>query len=231
MTKKAIQEMFGKEKKGSASPPPVDVDDFGEELVPVGLDGILLSTEKLLAINRGEDTPDQRDSYAFKRVWGVDRHVSERVRLDAGKTRLKMLRRVARDRSLKSLPHMPFNEYGTGLLLGDEDANPLASSPEQINPMHIADQARRMTQKGPGGILSDSAITTEAQAVDPSQFGFVSPLEGPESGLSGIDVRLASGVRVGSDGRLYQQFRNARTGQVEWKTPSDLASAVVSFGD
>ena len=47
----------------------------------------------------------------------------------------------------------------------------------------------------------------------------------------GIDARLAHGVRIGSDGQLYQQFRNARTKQLEWMTPSAIENSVVRIPD
>ena len=64
-----------------------------------------------------------------------------------------------------------------------------------------------------------------------SQFGFVSAIEGPESEKIGIDVRLAWGSKIGSDGKIYQQFKNKRTGQMEWLSPADIKNKVVKLPD
>jgi DNA-directed RNA polymerase beta subunit len=189
-----------------------------EEYVGVGLDGILAASGKLLAVNRGESTTDERDSLTFKRIMTPDRLMRERVRIDADKSGMKLMRALARKRTLKAMTPFHFDNYATGLLLG----NPLSSPLEEINPMHIVEQARRVTLMGPGGIGTPQAITSGMQAVHASQFGFLDPLHGPESERAGIDSRLAWGTRIGSDGRIYQQFMNRRTQKPEWLSPDQL---------
>lgn len=200
------------------------------EFVPVGVGGILASTEKLLAINRGLVEPDQRDSYVFKRIWGPDDHLAERIKLDAGKVRRSVMYNAAKFKTLKGIYPFAFDPYVSGMLIGDPgNPNSLSSPLEEINPMHLKEQARRITQMGIGGIGSDDAITQDAQAVHASQFGFVCPISGPESARAGIDARLSHGVRIGTDGKLYQQFRNRRTGEMEWKSPDSLEGHTVAF--
>ena len=118
-------------------PPPVDDPDY----VPFGVKGIVGATEKLLAVNRGLDEPDQRDSYGFKRIYSVDRHLGERIRLDAGKVRRNIVRTAAKLKSLKGAYPFAFDAYSKGLILGDtNDANPLSAPLEEINPMNIMEQ-------------------------------------------------------------------------------------------
>lgn len=207
-------------------------EDDNDTYVPVGVRGLLSASEKLLAINRGLDDVDERDSYAYKRLWGVDKHLEERIKLDAGKLRTGLMRNVVKHKNLNAAYPFLFDAYSKNLILGDtQEANPLSSPLEEINPMHILEQARRITQMGPGGIGSSDAITEEAQSVHPSQFGFVSAIEGPESEKIGIDVRLAWGSKIGSDGKIYQQFKNKRTGQMEWLSPADIKNKVVKLPD
>jgi len=49
------------------------------------------------------------------------------------------------------------------------------------------------------------------------------------SELAGVDVRMAHGVRIGSNGRLYQKFRNPRTGNWHWLSAEDLAGKIVAL--
>lgn len=202
-------------------------DDEHEEYAPIGIDGLLASTEKLLAVNRGIERPDHRDSASNDRVYTVDRLMAERIKLDHGKTLRSLMGRLSRRKNLSALGPAAFDTYTIDYLKG----NPTASAIEEINPMSIAEQRRRITKMGPGGIGDPNAITVAMQSVDTSQFGFISPLEGPESEKAGIDVRLAYGARVGSDGRIYQLVRNVRTGKKEWVSPSSLKGKTVRLPD
>lgn len=161
----------------------VDIDDLDDdddndddEYVPVGLQGLLGASEKLLAVNRGVDKPDERDSLIFKRFMTTDRLLSERIDMDADRTRAKIMPAIAKQKSLRSMHPFVFDNYMEGFLLG----NPLSTPLEEINPLHLVEQSRRVTQMGPGGIGSDNAVTQDMQNIHSSQFGFLSLLEGPE---------------------------------------------------
>ncbi len=199
--------------------PKVDTD------VPADLDTILASTEKLLAVNRGEAEPDERDSLEFRRVHTPDKLFAERIQLDANKLRRVAMRRVARHRNLKAIGVAHWDPYTEGLIV----SNPLSTPLEEINPLSLVEQARRITAMGPGGIPSDDSITPEMQTVHPSQFGFISAFEGPESSRIGVDVRLAHKARIGSDGNIYNQFLNRKTGKLQWRSPGDLVGHTVGL--
>lgn len=216
------------------TPPPLKAEEpryayqDDEEYVNVGLGGLLAASEKLLATNRGLEQPDHRDSWAFKRVMYPDRILRERIRMDETGMLKKVLRMAAMRRNLSPVAPFAFDDYALRMFVG---GTPLSSPLEETNPMHILENARRLTLMGPGGIGSRDALTADMQAVSPDQFGFIDPVAGPESEMAGIDVRLAWGVRVGSDGRLYQQFRNRRTGELEWVSPDALQGKVVKIPD
>lgn len=196
-----------------------------DEDVPVGLHGILAASEKLLAVNRGLAPVDERDSLQFKRVMTTAELLKERVRLDADKTRLNTLRQAAKFRSLKRTHPFLFDAYTEGHLLG----NPLSSPLEEINPISLVESSHRVTQMGPGGLGSTDAITDEARALHPSQFGFLCAIAGPESEKIGIDTRVATGTKLGSNGMLYQQMHNKRTGKLQWVCPEEVAGHVVGL--
>ena len=203
-----------------------DDDDF-EEYDSVGIDGLLAASEKLLAINRGLAEPDVRDALPNDRIHMIHRQLSEQVKLDRGKTMRQLAGRMARAKSLRPLTPNAFGEYTIGYIT----SNPLVPALEEINPMHNLEQKRRITKMGPGGIGDDNAVTVDMQSVSTSQFGFVDPLAGPESGRAGIDVRLANGAKVGSDGKIYQIVLNRRTGKPQWVSPTDLEGKTVKIPD
>jgi DNA-directed RNA polymerase beta subunit len=200
--------------------------DDGEEYVPIGFDSVLDATDRILQVSRGEVKPDDRDHYANKKVFTPAALLRERIRIDADHTRRKLARFVANTKSLKVLTPGIFNAYAEGLLSG----NPLSSPIEEINPISLIEQSRRLTHFGPGGINSEDAITESMQSVHPSQFGFISAIEGPESSRAGVDVRAAIGAKIGSDGRIYQKFRR-KDGSEVWLNPQQLMTMVVKLPD
>lgn len=204
-----------------------DLADDGEPYVPVGLHGIMASTEKLLAVNRGLVPTDERDSLQYKKTFRTSDLLGERVRLDADKLRRSLLRKAAKTRTLKGLHPFYFDPYAEKHLIG----NPLSSPLEEINPMQLVEQARRVTLMGPGGVGSSQAITDEMQNLHPSSFGFLSSLEGPESEKIGIDSRMAMGTKMGSNGRIYQKFWDNRKGKYRYMSPEDLDGLVLKLPD
>ncbi len=227
-----IEELLKKAQKKTAATevriprapvePTADDDD-----IPVGINGLMAATEKLLAVNRGQVPTDERDSLVFKRIHPTSKLMAERVLLDADKPRLGALRVAARLRSLKGVSPFHFDTYTEGHLLG----NPLSLPLEEINPLSLLEQARRVTHMGPGGLGSEDAITDEARALHPSQFGFISSIEGPESSKIGVDTRVAWGTKIGSDGRLYQRMYDRAQKRHRWVSPEDLHGASMSVPD
>lgn len=207
--------------------PEFELDDDGEEYMPVGTKGLLAASQKLLAINRGLTETDERDSLKFQKVYRVNSMLREGIKMDAGKIGRTAMYRAAKRRSLQGLEPGAFDPYVNRIMTG----NPLTSPLEEINPMHLVENARRISRMGPGGLKSSESITEDAQSVHPSQFGFISCIEGPESEKAGIDVRVAYGAKLGSDGRLYQKFYDRRTKRNRWMSAMDLDGLTVKLPD
>ena len=217
-------------KKASAvekSVPEFELDDDGEEYQGVGIDGLIASTEKLLAINRGLVDTDERDSMKFQKILTRPALFRERIKMDSGKLARTAMYRVAKMKNLNGIQPGYFNGYIDSVLVG----NPLTSPLEEINPMQLVENSRRITRMGPGGLSSSDSITEDSQAVHPSQFGFISPIEGPESERAGIDVRMSLGTRIGSNGRIYQKMFDRRKNTFRWMSPEDLDGLVVKLPD
>lgn len=218
--------MEARKKAGVLPPPPKfdvrtqigDIDDEGDEYRPVGIEGVLASTRKLLAVNKGLDKTDERNIPAFSKVYPMDRLMRERIRLDEGKIRRNLLRMVSTRRNLSPISDRAFDPYYLEVITKHPTTTPI----EETNPLQAIAQHRRVTMMGPGGIGSDDAITTEMQAVNADEFGFYSPVEGPESSRAGVDVRLAVGTRIGKDGRVYRKLKNRATGEYEWMSPETM---------
>jgi DNA-directed RNA polymerase beta subunit len=204
-----------------------DYDADEEPYVSVGVGSLIAASEKLLAVNRGLEEPDHRDRFTFKKFFPPNKLISQRIRTDVGNVRKKMLRMAAHRKNLSALGPLAFEDYTEKQIVGNALSSPL----EEINPIQLVESARRVTQMGPGGIQSSDSITPEMQSVEASQFGFLDPLAGPESERIGVDARITWGTRLGSNGRVYQVFRNKRTGEYEWKSAEDLDGKYVKLPD
>ena len=217
-------------KKATIAPPTLDEqeDVFGDrDYIPVGIGGLLAASEKLLHVNQGVTDPDDRDDQQFKRLYSTPHLFRERIRLDADHVKRKLIRFAAKKKNLQPAGAFMFDSYMDGHLQG----NPLTLPLEEINPMHILEQSRRITQMGPGGIGSQDSITSGMQSVKGSEFGFVDAIAGPETSLAGVDVRAAWGTKYGRDGRLYQKMRNRRTGKNQWISSEDLDQKILKIPD
>ena len=193
--------------------------------VSVGVPSLIAASKKLLAINRGEAEPDDRDSLKYKRVLNIDDLMAERTRMDAGKIRNNIMYKLSRNRSLKNFPSNVFDSYTEGAIV----SNPLSLPSEEINPLYLLDQQARLSVFGQGGLSSVDVVTPEAQNVNPTQFGFIDVLASPDGLKAGVDTRLAYNTRIGVNGKLYTRVRNKRTGKLQWVTPEELYSHTVAF--
>ena len=186
---------------------------------------LLRATQKMLNVSRGEEETDDRDSTQFARVYGVEDLVRERIDKDAGQLTRNLLWRIRRSRNLKPVQYGALNPYVDSLILGSGLAMPL----EETNPLSTLEQMTRITKLGEGGIGSAEAITDEARDVNPSQFGFIDPIAGPEGLNIGIDVRTAHGVMKGADNKLYQQVVDARSGKTKYISPDIAVNSVLAY--
>ena len=203
--------------------PEVTKRTLGRPHTNVTLDALLDATKKLLALNRGETEADDRDHLAFQTFYGPEELFAERIR--KAHTRLRHLLWKATNRG--DLAKVPSGIFQDALLAVLTESG-LGQAMEEIGPAEILDQLTRVTRMGEGGIPSVDAIPQESRSVQPSQFGFLDYLRTPERGKTGVDLRVARNLRKGRDGRIYTLVRD-RDGNLVYKTPQELADAVVAF--
>jgi DNA-directed RNA polymerase beta subunit len=205
--------------------PEVTESTLGKRYSKVEPAAIADATQKLLRLNRGEDTVDDRDALQYRTLHSVEDFAYERIVKDAAQLARNLLRKASYQKSLKPIGTAPFSPYMTGLLVGNSLSMPL----EEINPLSILEQQHRIVATGEGGISSKDAIPDSAHQVHPSQLGFIDLISGPESLALGVDVRAAHGTLKGSDNHIYGKFRNRHTGKLEWLKPMDVARGSLAF--
>lgn len=181
--------------------------------------------QKILNINRGIEEPDNRDNPRFSKFYGIEHLLAERISKDSAKLIKPMLFRIGRDKSLARIGRNALNPYIDDYL----STSGLAQPGEEANPMSILIQQSRITRLGEGGISSPDLITPEARGVHGDYLGFIDNLAGPESFTSGVDVRASYGTVLGKDNRLYNIFRNLKTGKKEYVSLDAAADKTVAF--
>jgi len=215
--------------------PKVTKRTLGKEFKNVSLDSILATTRKLLSVRHRNDAkqlatlglesqdPDDRDSLAYMRLLGPEDIISERIGRSAGLLRQLLWKATPRGNVDNIYPGV-FDKAVQAALL----SSGLGNLSESINPIQLYEQQIRVTRMGEGGIPGIDSIPETSRNVQSSHFGFIDPLLTPESGRAGVDLRLARKTMKGANGNIYTQVR-ARTGKLVWKSPEELADAVVAF--
>lgn len=204
--------------------PEVTARTLGKPYSKVDPEVILAATTKLMRVLKDEDQPDDRDAMAFQRTIGPEDLFAERMRKGVAEAR-RALWKATLPGNLKKLQPGLYDKIVRGAILDTGLGNPL----EEINPAELYDQRVRVTRMGEGGIPSSDSVPDEARSVQPSHLGFIDPVHTPESGKIGIDTRITIRTLKGKDGRLYSRFLDPKSGKLVWKSPQDVADAVVAF--
>lgn len=197
---------------------------LGKDYADAGADTLVAASRRLVAVNKGEAEPDDRDHLAYQTMLGPEDLFAERMRL-AGRTLRPLLWRATMKRNLSAIHPGVLSRAVEAAVTGSGLGQPL----EEVNPADIFDQQGRVSRMGEGGIPSADSVPDDSRSVQPSQFGFVDPIRSPESMAVGVDTRIANAARKGADGRVYTPFLNPRTGATEYKSPQDLADATIAF--
>lgn len=188
---------------------------------------LLRASQKLLNVNRGLEEPDNRDNPRFSKFYGIEHMLSERIDKDSAKLIKPMLFRARRDKNLARVGRNALGPYIDDFL----STSGLAQPGEEANPMSILIQQSRITRTGEGGISSPDLITQEARGVQGDYLGFVDFIAGPESPAAGVDLRAAYGAVLGRDHKLYNIFRNIKTGKKEYLSVDAAANKCIAFPD
>lgn len=198
---------------------------LGERIKNLSPQVWLKATKKVLGVARGEQTEDNRDSQSFQSIHSAEDFFAERIHKDRVRNLNKVLWKASKEGKLTSLKPGALTPNLHGLFNGTG----LAATPEETNPMEVADLRYGITRMGEGGISDTSAVSRDARGVQPSYAGLIDPVRAPESLKIGLDLRAAGGAFKGSDNQLYAQVRNVKTGIIE-KVPSrTLESAPMAF--
>ena len=171
-----------------------------------------MTSRKLLDLARGRAEPDNRDSLEFQKVYGPPDLFAERIALDGGRVARNLLWKASGKGSVRSIPSGSLNPHIDSVF----SESKMAQYIEGSSPMDAVDNTARISRIGVGGISDLDAAPDETRLVQSSFKGFIDPIRSPERLKVGLDMFAAHNVEKGSDGLLYAQLVNARTGKPEW---------------
>lgn len=216
-----IQALLGKTRLD----PEVNTRTLGRPHETVSTDALVDASAKLLRINLGQSTEDDRDHPANRTFHSVEDFLGDRVERDSGRLANNLLYRSTYDRTLKALKPGYFSPQLETMIVG----NSLASPTPGINIVELYDQNRRVVQTGEGGISSMDAVPMSSRNVHPGQLGLIDPIRSSESRAVGIDQRFSIGAMKGSDNQVYYPLRNKKSGQLEYMHPAQLHGKIIAF--
>lgn len=221
-----IQEEVKKRLFATKLDPDVNEITLGKRYDTVNKGAILDASKKIIAINRGDVKPDDRESLVFKSFYDVEDHMRDRLIKNSNKIIWNLKNKLKRNRSItKSVSAQAFDPF----IVGTITMSQLSTPPSQTNVLSIIGDSSKMTVMGEGGIGSSNAITNEARQISNSEAAFIDPLHTPEGGNIGITVHTAMDtVKIGND--LYSKFVT-KSGKKIVLRPIDVYNQYVAFPD
>jgi len=208
--------------------PEATLSTLGQAHSNVNKDMLLASTTKLLSLSRGESKADNRDSLEYQQINGVHDFFAERIAQDPGFLVQNMLWKVTNKGTLKNnIPTAVFDKHLSGVF----NDTGLSQNIDSITPLEARDQNYKITRLGPGGISSIDSVPDSARNIQSSYLGYIDPVRSPESLKIGIDNNLAHNTKFSTNGNLYQELLNTRTGKKEWIPARLAATKNITFPD
>ncbi len=221
--KKELQAYFAETKMNGE----VNKITLGTDYTSVTPKAMLDASVKLLRINKGEVDQDERDSLIYKNIYAPDDLLKEYFKGHKQQLQSKLKNALRTRDTVRDV--VPANLF-TGPVRAFFTTSDLSSTPPQTNPVAMLVNARKTTSMGEGGIQNMHSITMETRDVQPSHIGFLDALSSPESLKIGVTVGLGSEVQKKGN-QMTVPVINAKTAEIEYKTPIDIYQSVVGFPD
>ena len=201
---------------------------FGKEFDHVNGENVLLSSNRVLGISRGEEEEDDRQSLASKDIFGTADFIVEA--LDKKAWELKRRIRANLDRKTQIRGQI-ISPYAYSKIVGGVFRP--SQRPDQTNPLQFVSGYLRTTIRGAdfGGIKGEQVNLDKDKRINPSHLGFLDVIQTPEGEDTGIALHLPINTRkVGND--LHISIYDVKSDKwVHDATPARLERAVVAYPD
>ena len=172
---------------------------------------ILQGLKKVVDVSRGTKEPDDRDALPFKTIHSAEDFVAERLHKNRKTIEFEITNKLRKSSKIGEILNSGhINKHVFSFF----NSAALSEIPSQINPLAVINTHYKTTITGEGGIENSESIMPESQALHPTHYGFLDPINTPESKKIGVTLNLAVGTsKKGND--LFTEMINAKTGRTE----------------
>jgi DNA-directed RNA polymerase subunit beta' len=221
-------------------------DAFGKKFDRVNAENLLLSTKRLLAIQKGrnkdnpdlKERPDDREALSSKYLTSTEDFIVEAIAKKTYEISRRVRQRIDHeDRSISNI----FNNHDFNKVINGVFDH--AQRPDQMNPLQMLSGYVRTTIRGKefGGVGSGQINVDSAKQINPTHLGFLDTIQSPESAETGIALHLPLGVQTeraperpgrASPGHLIKtRVFDRKTKAFVMATPAEMERANVAFPD
>lgn len=196
------------------------------------LEDLIAIVSELIRLNVTQDTPDDIDSLANRRIKLVGELVQRQFRIG-----LLRMERNAKDRMSMSeietvTPGQLINARPVVAAVREFFASSqLSQFMDQINPLSELAHKRRLSSMGPGG-LSRERAGFEVRDAHATHYGRICPVETPEGANIGLVLNMAMYSRINDYGFMETPYRVVKAGKVTdeivYLDAADEAEAVIA---
>lgn len=206
--------------------PEVTLATLGKAFNGVEGDLLLRTVRKLVAVNKGEVEPDDRDEIRYKKLFTTDdlleQRISKNVRLIQSRIKMKLdgsseVDQVVQPRTISKLIYAGKGEDSTGSFF---NSSSLSQNPDQTNPVSFLSGFSKVTYMGEGGIKDHHAITLPTRNIHPTHAGFLDPVHTPECFDVLTQVFTSEGWKSWPDVSESTYFACRVEGRLEFHRPS-----------
>ncbi len=191
------------------------------------LEDLLAVVKEVIRLNNTQETPDDIDHLANRRVRAVGELIQTRFRVG-----LARMARIAKDRmslaDLESVTPAQLIHVRPIVATMQEffSSSQLSQFMDQTNPLAELEHKRRLSAMGPGG-LSRERAGFEVRDVHHSHYGRLCPITTPEGPNIGLVAHLATYARVNDFGFIETPYRKVK--KVAKNDGKDAVGEIASF--
>lgn len=192
---------------------------FGKEYTHVNGENLLLSSKRLVDIQKGRtkddpaphELPDDRQSLSEKYLVTTEDFIVEALDKKTRELRRKVLDRI--DRPEVEIDNISLGNAYSRVITGVFD---YSQRPDQTNPLQFVSGYMRTTIRGKafGGVGSDKTNVDKDKLINPTHLGFLDPIQTPESDDTGIALHLPLGIQTERAAEHHGRKSKTSTGQV-----------------
>lgn len=175
---------------------------------------LIAIVKELIRLNNTQDTPDDIDSLANRRIKLVGELVARQFRVGMLRMQRNILDRMSMVDMESVTPSQLINARPVVASVKEFFASSqLSQLMDEVNPLSELSHKRRLSSMGPGG-LSRERAGFEVRDAHPTHYGRICSVETPEGANIGLVLNLATYARINDYGFIETPYLKVKDGAV-----------------